>query len=967
MAFFFQDVLAGPIVRRVEPRLVSVWVALKKSGKVKLKVWEGLQSAATSATPVGEVEVDTISIGANLHLALPVLETFSHPGHLKNDTLYSYDIQLREPSETSANGMQALELLKKHSANGVTLHEPLGYEDGMLPGFHLPPSNINNLKLLETSCRLPHSNIDDALALMDDVFTNDKTGQKVYQSAALRPHQLFLTGDQIYADEVSPMYLGLLNKVGNQLLSGSPNVVIERLPFEHQGQVYDVPLTCGLFPPGRRQRLTFQKAGMTSGCGGSHLVGFSEYAAMYLMAWSTIPWPADFFQTQLNDRWNRVQGFRASWQGLLTFFESQKENLTGDQQKMIQEKIDYFFSWRLLPDEWRVIDHYLTTADKAEEWGTEDCANIPVGNHPNTVDGVPNPDTDPTALPHAGTLPSEVKRALAKSLTPSWYAGNREMGFGERQDKELYSDNALSHLRGLQKYFAGLPKVRRVLANVATYMMFDDHEVTDDWNLFHEWVHKVHNSRLGVTIVRNGLLAYGLFQGWGNDPLYFAGRQPGEPEVVDTPATEMLDDATRLFLDDTGQPKPGPDAAPVVRLHDLFNLKSDLNNPTPVEERVRWHYRVGGHGYEVLSLDIRTFRGFKGPRVAPQLMTFAAIQNQIPEDPVYSYGTPPANEGITFVISGMPVLGFPPVVNFVQPLVNLIDDIKPKPNPPFVKAKEDYEVGIFAHEPEPWAFQEDAWEALLARFANYRRVVIFSGENHYSYSMKLDYWRYHTDGTPADSARFLQFTSSAAKNFPGKGTSIIFHNGFAGRLADIMGQPQERMGWDTTGQSEPPLVAPPGKPFNRLVQLRVQGSPAIVPLTGLPEGTRRLYDPQWSWRGDLVRETRPDNQRFQGVTFPEFVEPAEPGEIDLAFVNQLVQRHLWQSVRGPSRVITFPSGFGMVTVNMTAPEPEISYEVHYVLRELFDKKARPYNRYTVPLLVTEQPPVMPEMLEGVLA
>jgi hypothetical protein len=180
---------------------------------------------------VGEVEVDTISIGANLHLALPVLETFSHPGHLKNDTLYSYDIQLREPTETSANGMHALELLKKHSANGVTLHEPLGYEDGMLPGFHLPPSKINNLKLLETSCRLPHSNIDDALALTDDVFTNDKSGQKANRSAALRPHQLFLTGDQIYADEVSPMYLGLLNKVGNQLLSGSPNVVVERLPF----------------------------------------------------------------------------------------------------------------------------------------------------------------------------------------------------------------------------------------------------------------------------------------------------------------------------------------------------------------------------------------------------------------------------------------------------------------------------------------------------------------------------------------------------------------------------------------------------------------------------------------------------------------------------------------------------------------------------------------------------------------
>ena len=32
-------------------------------------------------------------------------------------------------------------------------------------------------------------------------------------------------------------------------------------------------------------------------------------------------------------------------------------------------------------------------------------------------------------------------------------------------------------------YAENLPFVRRALANVATYMIFDDHEVTDDWFL----------------------------------------------------------------------------------------------------------------------------------------------------------------------------------------------------------------------------------------------------------------------------------------------------------------------------------------------------------------------------------------------------------------------------------------------------------------------------------------------------
>jgi len=33
--------LAGPILRRVEPTLVSVWVALRDPCNVLLKVWEG--------------------------------------------------------------------------------------------------------------------------------------------------------------------------------------------------------------------------------------------------------------------------------------------------------------------------------------------------------------------------------------------------------------------------------------------------------------------------------------------------------------------------------------------------------------------------------------------------------------------------------------------------------------------------------------------------------------------------------------------------------------------------------------------------------------------------------------------------------------------------------------------------------------------------------------------------------------
>jgi len=60
--------------------------------------------------------------------------------------------------------------------------------------------------------------------------------------------------------------------------------------------------------------------------------------------------------------------------------------------------------------------------------------------------------------------------------------------------------------------------VRRALANVPTYMIFDDHDVTDDWNLTARWRDRVRASPAGRRIVANALAAYWAFQGWGNDP-----------------------------------------------------------------------------------------------------------------------------------------------------------------------------------------------------------------------------------------------------------------------------------------------------------------------------------------------------------------------------------------------------------------------------------------------------------------
>jgi phosphodiesterase/alkaline phosphatase D-like protein len=57
--------------------------------------------------------------------------------------------------------------------------------------------------------------------------------------------------------------------------------------------------------------------------------------------------------------------------------------------------------------------------------------------------------------------------------------------------------------------------IRYLLAHISTYMIFDDHEITNDWNLFPGW--RVNALREGQEqLLIDGMVAYWIYQGWGN-------------------------------------------------------------------------------------------------------------------------------------------------------------------------------------------------------------------------------------------------------------------------------------------------------------------------------------------------------------------------------------------------------------------------------------------------------------------
>ena len=69
----------------------------------------------------------------------------------------------------------------------------------------------------------------------------------------------------------------------------------------------------------------------------------------------------------------------------------------------------------------------------------------------------------------------------------------------------------------IAEFVTGLPIVEKLFANISYITMFDDHDVTDDWNLTAGWEQAVYSNSVSKRIIANGLISYLVFQGLGND------------------------------------------------------------------------------------------------------------------------------------------------------------------------------------------------------------------------------------------------------------------------------------------------------------------------------------------------------------------------------------------------------------------------------------------------------------------
>ncbi|WP_245680446.1 alkaline phosphatase family protein [Alteromonas confluentis] len=101
----------------------------------------------------------------------------------------------------------------------------------------------------------------------------------------------------------------------------------------------------------------------------------------------------------------------------------------------------------------------------------------------------------------------------------------------------------------LNGFIETLPQIRRAMAHIPVYMIFDDHDVTDDWNLTRGWEEEVYGHPLSRRMVGNALMGYWLCQGWGNQPDKFRTISEQAVNVFTSTGLQQHDDFINTLFD----------------------------------------------------------------------------------------------------------------------------------------------------------------------------------------------------------------------------------------------------------------------------------------------------------------------------------------------------------------------------------------------------------------------------------
>ena len=220
-------------------------------------------------------------------------------------------------------------------------------------------------------------------------------------------------------------------------------------------------------------------------------------------------------------------------------------------------------------------------------------------------------------------------------------------------------------------------------------------------------------------MVRNGLIAHGLFQAWGNAPDEFRGDRPGARllRAIDGHRGEALDVDSVLAI---------PPAS------ELGGYDGELPRP---DDAVDWSFQLRAPTYDIAWLDTRTRRRYGGYRSRPELLAPAAIDEQL------GFVTGDDPNRTLLVISAPPLADYA-----LSPIGRLSHYLYYW----MAGRGEGYRSVYGPDRGDIWRPGSEALEALLARLGRRREVVVLSGDTHCAYAVK----------TSVESSAIVQVVSS---------------------------------------------------------------------------------------------------------------------------------------------------------------------------------------------------------------
>ncbi|WP_455204767.1 hypothetical protein, partial [Kaarinaea lacus] len=282
------------------------------------------------------------------------------------------------------------------------------------------------------------------------------------------------------------------------------------------------------------------------------------------------------------------------------------------------------------------------------------------------------------------------------------YHDDIEDDFHERDNTQRKYNNERRVVNG---FLHDAWKARRLMANTPTYMIFDDHEVTDDWNL-DESNHQAFKHHLFSRHVQaNALAAFWLCQGWGNTPDAFDYDNFMQP--------------IEAYLNGYRQDEFAP-------------FESALRNHY-------WGFELDAYPYTVV-LDTRTHRAYNHSKIA-KLMSRDALADVARR--IRAYPEEKKSENSMLLVSAAPIYGFTAIE---RKQLLLKENLK-------------HELDV-----ECWIADEDAFKQIqsMIRESGFERCAVFSGDVHYGFCRheKLV-------SSLGKDVHIFQLTSSSLHNAPG--------------------------------------------------------------------------------------------------------------------------------------------------------------------------------------------------------